>query len=260
MSEPPQRRSRPLARASSPIIMQETAPEETPSTVSGLLLRAPLEASSVTLEHSKPTLHSSMSGIAIEPRRQLEQVEWAKMIAGPSTGPGATIETGEASPKMTSTDMASYALPSGTSVELPDVSQIMIPQLLRRLCDPAAGMTFDPGDYAWNWRSAGDPLKWTVLEPLTRRTQLLRAVYAKDPKQAVAGVLEQYDKPDFPPSLWKTVLLELEKLHGESFTLEATKSDNYSIREGIELEVKDGGGGAKSKTIGDFGTWSILWD
>ena len=116
----------------------------------------------------------------------------------------------------------------------------------------------DPGDYAWNWRSARDPLKWTVLEPLTCRTQLLWAVYAKDPKQAVAGVLEQYDKPDFPPSLWKTVLLELKKLHGESFTLEATKSDNYLIREGIELEVKDDGGGAK--TIGDFSTWSILWD
>ena len=75
---------------------------------------------------------------------------------------------------------------------------------------------------------------------------------------SITGVLEQYDKPDFPPSLWKTILLELKKLHGESFTLEATKSDNYSIGEGIELEVKDNGGGAKSKTIGDFSTWSIL--
>ena len=116
----------------------------------------------------------------------------------------------------------------------------------------------DPGDYAWNWRSTGDPLKWTMLEPLMRRTQLLRAVYAKVPKQVVASVLKQYDKPDFPLSLWKTILLKLEKLHGESFTLEATKSDNYSIGEGIELEVKDDGGGAKN--IRDFGTWSILWD
>ena len=44
MLELPQWRSWPLARASLLIIMQETAPEEKPSTVSGLLLQAPLEA------------------------------------------------------------------------------------------------------------------------------------------------------------------------------------------------------------------------
>ena len=68
----------------------------------------------------------------------------------------------------------------------------------------------DPGDYAWNWRSRGMPHKWGLLQPLTRRTQEMRGVYAKDPKQAVASVLVQYDKPDSPPCLWKTVLLKHE--------------------------------------------------
>jgi len=92
----------------------------------------------------------------------------------------------------------------------------------------------------------------------------MRGVYAKDPKQAVASVLIQYDKPDFPPSLWKTVLLndflELEKLYGETFALEATKPDTYSLGDKLEIEIQDSGGQAKSKTIGEFGTWTVLWD
>ena len=122
----------------------------------------------------------------------------------------------------------------------------------------------DPSDYAWNWKVKGMPPKWALLEPLTRRTQEMRGLYAKDPKQAVASVLIQYDKPDFPPCLWKTVLLndflELEKLYGETFALEATKPDAYSLGDKLEIEIQDSGGRAKSKTIGEFGTWTVLWD
>jgi hypothetical protein len=122
----------------------------------------------------------------------------------------------------------------------------------------------DPTDYAWNWKLKGVPHKWRLLEPLTRRTQEMRGVYAKDPKQAVASVLLQYDKPDFPPCLWKTVLLndylDLEKLHGETFSLEATMPDAYSLGDKLEIEIQNSGGGAKSKSIKDFGTWTVLWD
>lgn len=122
----------------------------------------------------------------------------------------------------------------------------------------------NPADYAWNWKVVGTPLKWRSVEPLTRRTQLLRGVYARDPKQAISSLLDQYDKPSFPPSLWKTVLLheflELEKLYGETFTLEATKPDTYSLGPKVEIEIQDSGGGAKSKAVKDFGIWATLWD
>jgi hypothetical protein len=89
-------------------------------------------------------------------------------------------------------------------------------------------------------------------------------VYARDPKQAVASVLEQFDKPVFPQSLWKTILLndflDFEKLHGESFALESTKVDSYSLGDKLEIEILDGGGGGKSKAVRDFGTWTVLWD
>lgn len=122
----------------------------------------------------------------------------------------------------------------------------------------------NPADYAWNWRIVGMPVKWRSVNPLMRRTQLLRGVYARDPKQAIASLLDQYDKPNFPPSLWKTVLLheflELEKLYGETFTLEATKPDTYSLGPKVEIEIQESGGGAKSKAIKDFGIWATLWD
>ena len=129
---------------------------------------------------------------------------------------------------------------------------------------PARWNDVDPTDYAWNWKVKGMPPKWRLLDPLTRRTQEMRGIYAKDPKQAVASVLIQYDKPDFPPCLWKTVLLndylDLEKLYGETFTLEATKPDAYSLGDKLEIEIQDSGGGAKSKAVRDFGTWTVLWD
>jgi hypothetical protein len=122
----------------------------------------------------------------------------------------------------------------------------------------------DPADYAWNWKGSDPPGKWKSIEPLTRRTQQLRAIYARDPKQAMASVLEQYDKPVFPQSMWKTVLLndflEFEKLHGETFTLESTKADTYSLGDNVEIEILDSGGGAKSRAVSDFGTWTVLWD
>jgi len=121
-----------------------------------------------------------------------------------------------------------------------------------------------PADYAWNWKVIGIPLKWRSVEPLTRRTQLLRGVYARDPKQAIASLLDQYDKPSFPPSLRKTVLLheflELEKLYGETFTREATTPDTYSLGPKVEIEIQESGGGAKSKAVKDFGIWATLWD
>lgn len=100
----------------------------------------------------------------------------------------------------------------------------------------------NPADYVWSWRVEGMPLKWRSLEPLTWWTQLLWGVYARDPKQAIASLLDQYDKPSFPPSLWKTVLLNkflnLEKLYGETFTLKATKPDTYSLRPRLKLRFK----------------------
>jgi len=122
----------------------------------------------------------------------------------------------------------------------------------------------DPADYAWNWKVVGMPIKWRTIEPLTRQTQLLRGTYTKDPKQAIASLLDQFDKPMFPPSLWKTVLLneflELEKLYGETFTLKATKPDTYSLGPKVEIEIQESGGGAKSKAVKDFGIWASLWD
>ena len=102
------------------------------------------------------------------------------------------------------------------------------------------------------------------LEPLMRQMQEMHGVYAKDPKQAVVSILLQYNKPNFPPCLWKTILLNdylnFKKLHRETFSLEATMPDAYSLGDKLEIKIQNSGGRVKSKSIRDFGTWTVLWD
>ena len=154
----------------------------------------------------------------------------------------------------------SYIAPGGIFTPIRRGDTPIPPEPIRAAC----WNDVDPADYMWNWKLKGVPPKWRFLDPLMRRMQEMRGVYAKDPKQAVASVLLQYDKPDFPPCLWKTVLLndylDFKKLHGETFSLEATMPDAYSLGDKLEIEIQNSGGGAKSKSIRDFRTWTVLWD
>ncbi len=127
--------------------------------------------------------------------------------------------------------------------------------------------------YAWNWGARGGEPPWGSRTGLSteRKTQMLKAVYNFDPKNAVCSLDAQGDCPPFPYPLWRDILCNRHIDFGaiiEDFqSVQAQYDDSVQLGEGEELTVRCGatGKGCRIRTQGDWITAfdryseAVLW-
>src|SRR5258708_8761013 len=100
--------------------------------------------------------------------------------------------------------------------------------------------------YAWNWRMRGGGPPWGSRTDVSteRKTQMLKAVYNFDPKNAVRSLDAQGDCPPFPYPLWRDILCNRHIDFGaiiEDFqSVQAQSDDSVQLGIGEELMVHRG--------------------